>query len=70
MAIEKPGFTPPEQFEVDPAWEMKSYPAAEAEKIWLDSFRKYQKELPLLRVVHPDNSSDLYFSSKSNTTGR
>ena len=63
-------FTPPEQFEVDPAWEMKSYPAAEAEKIWLDSFRKYQKELPLLRVVHPDNSSDLYFSSKSNTTGR
>ena len=63
-------FTPPEQFEVDPAWEMKSYPAAEAEKIWLDSFRKYQKELPLLRVVHPDGSSDLYFSSKSNTTGR
>lgn len=62
-------FTQPDKFEINPTWKMKPYSdPAEAERVWLDSFRTYCKDLPLLRVVHPDKSSDLYFCLDSNTT--
>lgn len=62
-------FTQPDKFEIDPAWKMKPYSdPAEAERIWLDSFRTYCRDLPVLRIVHPDHSSELYFCLNSNTT--
>ena len=64
-------FTPPDKFEIDPAWEKREFPdGAEAEKIWLDSFRKYPDPKPMLWFAHPGGSAELYFTSKSNTSGR
>ena len=64
-------FTPPDKFEIDPAWEKREFPdGAEAEKIWLDSFRKYPDPKPVLWIAHPGGSAELYFTSKSNTSGR
>lgn len=58
-------FAPPEKLEINPAWKVRSIRnAEEARTLWLNSFREPCAEKPLLWVVHPDDTSELYFNSQ------